>query len=48
MDTDNQARYQQIIQKTLDDFAHALTEQDLFECAKKAGVMEFLGVPDTD
>ena len=48
MDTDNQARYQQIIQKTLDDFAHALTEQDLFECAKKVGVMEFLGVPDTD
>lgn len=48
MDTDNHSKFQQIIQKTLDDYARALTEQDLFECAKKIGVMEYLGVPDTD
>jgi len=46
MDTDNHSKFQQIIQKTLDDYARALTEQDLFECAKKIGVMEYLGVPD--
>ena len=48
MDTEAKNRYQQVVQKTLDEFAQAIARTDFFECAKKIGVMEYIGLPDID
>lgn len=41
-------KYQQDVQRSMDEFFQAISNHDLIECAKKIGVMEYLSVPNTN
>lgn len=43
-----QSKYKEAVQKAMSTYARCIEQRDFIGCVKQVGVMEYLGIPDTD